>query len=132
VKDRAVRELVRARAERRCEYCRLPQELVPLVMFHVEHIVPRQHGGSDDPQNLALSCFHCNLHKGPNLTGIDPETGAVVGLFDPRRQNWHEHFVIADAVIVGLTPVGRVTVRVMSMNAPTRIELRKELGLVGS
>jgi hypothetical protein len=101
-------------------------------MFHVEHIIPRQHGGTDDPQNLALACFHCNLHKGPNLTGIDPETGAVIGLFDPRRQKWDEHFLIADAVIVGVTPVGRATIRVMSMNAPTRIELRKDLGLVAS
>lgn len=129
MRDRAVRELVRARAAGRCEYCGLPQALVPMVVFHVEHVVPRQHGGSDDPQNLALACFHCNLHKGPNLTGIDPETGRVVLLFDPRRDAWGEHFAMVDALIVGRTPVGRATARVMSMNASTRIELRTELGL---
>jgi hypothetical protein len=97
------------------------------VAFHVEHIVPRQHGGGDSPENLALACFHCNLHKGPNLTGIDPDSGTVVHLFDPRRQSWDEHFSMAGAVLVGETPVGRATVRVLSMNAPTRIELRTEL-----
>jgi len=121
------RDLVRTRAAQCCEYCRLPQELAPLVPFHVEHIVPRQHGGDDDPENLALACFHCNLHKGPNLTGIDPDTGAVALLFNPRRQSWDEHFTSDNVVVAGVTPIGRATVRVLSMNAPTRLELRAEL-----
>lgn len=75
--DRALRALVRARARERCEYCGLPQAMVPLVTFHVDHVVPCKHGGGDSDDNLALACFHCNLHKGPNLTGIDPDTGAV-------------------------------------------------------
>jgi 5-methylcytosine-specific restriction endonuclease McrA len=63
--DRALRERVGARALRRCEYCHLQQALVPLVVFHVDHIVARKHGGGDGDENLALACFHCNLHKGP-------------------------------------------------------------------
>jgi len=51
-------------------------------------VVPRQHGGTDDPGNLALACHRCNLRKGPNLTGIDPITGEIVPLFDPRRDRW--------------------------------------------
>jgi hypothetical protein len=90
--DRALRELVRARALRRCEYCWLQQAMVPLVTFHVDHIVPRKHGVGDGDDNLALACFHCNLHKGPNLTGIDPDTGSVVLLFHPRSEVWDEHF----------------------------------------
>jgi hypothetical protein len=81
-----------------------------MVAFHVDHIVPRQHGGGHDPENLALACFHCNLHKGPNLTGIDPETGAIVALFNPRREAWAAHFSVEGAVLVGMTPVGRATV----------------------
>lgn len=100
---------------------------MPLVAFHVEHVIPRQHGGADEPDNLALACFHCNLHKGPNLTGIDPVTGSVVELFNPRRQVWAEHFVFEGVMIAGATPGGRATVRVMSMNAPSRIELRTAL-----
>jgi 5-methylcytosine-specific restriction endonuclease McrA len=42
--------------------------------FHVDHIIPKQHGSSDDPSNLALACYHYNLYKGPNLTGLDPDT----------------------------------------------------------
>lgn len=75
--DAATRNLARARAGDRCEYCRLHQSIVPLATFHAEHIIARQHGGTDDASNLALSCHHCNLHKGPNLTGIDPETGRI-------------------------------------------------------
>jgi 5-methylcytosine-specific restriction endonuclease McrA len=46
----------------------MPQEATPLIPFHVEHIVSRQHGGSDDPNGLALACDRCNAYKGPNLT----------------------------------------------------------------
>lgn len=101
--------------------------MVPLVTFHVDHIVPHKHGGGDGDDNLAPACFHCNLHKGPNLTGIDPETDAVVLLFHPRREVWDEHFFARDAMIMGRTPIGRATVRVLDMNAPTRVELRLEL-----
>jgi len=58
--DSAVRELVRGRAKNRCEYCRLPQSAVLFAPFHIEHIVARQHGGGDDPSNLALACDGCN------------------------------------------------------------------------
>jgi hypothetical protein len=63
-----------------------------LIPFHVEHIVPRKHGGGDDLQNLCLACPDCNFRKGSDLTSIDPETGAVTRLFDPRTQDWNQHF----------------------------------------
>jgi hypothetical protein len=118
------RRLVRHRAGNRCEYCRTHQDVEPFVRYQVEHIIARQHGGSEDENNLALSCSHCNLHKGPNLTGIDPVSGAVEPLFHPRRQPWPEHFVAHGAVIVGITATGRTTVRVLDMNDPARQELR--------
>ena len=52
---------------------------------HIEHIVARQHGGLSRLDNLALACWNCNLKKGPNLSGIDPTTGLVVALFNPRK-----------------------------------------------
>ena len=121
------RRLVRHRAGDQCEYCHVHQDAEPFVRYQVEHIIARQHGGSDDEQNLALACSHCNLHKGPNLTGIDPVTGAVEHLFHPRRQQWSEHFVSRGEVIVGLTATGRATVRVLDMNDPARLELRRSL-----
>jgi hypothetical protein len=127
----ATREAVRRRAGGRCEYCHLPQAAVSFASFHVEHIVARQHGGSDDPSNLAMACDRCNLFKGPNLTGIDPETGAVTALFHPRRDDWNDHFRWADGEIVGRTPSGRTTVQLLQMNAKRRMILRKKLRASG-
>jgi 5-methylcytosine-specific restriction endonuclease McrA len=103
----ALRDLVRTRAGNRCEYCRIHQDDDPFFRFHIEHIKARQHGGPTTEENLALSCQHCNLHKGTNLTGIDPTTDAISPLFDPRRQTWADHFTVNGGVIVGLTAVGR-------------------------
>ena len=75
--DVKLRQFVRARAGQRCEDCGLPQEFSEL-RFHIEHVIPRQHGGDDDADNLALACPDCDLRKGPNLTGIDPQSGEVV------------------------------------------------------
>ena len=122
--DRSVRILVRQRAENTCEYCKLAQLAAPLAAFHVEHIIARQHGGGDDPSNLALACFHCNLHKGPNLSGIDPATGTIVPLFNPRTEHWDDHFELTEAWIVGRTATGRATVAVLAMNADDLCQLR--------
>ena len=98
---------------------------------HVEHIVAKKHGGTDDPDNLALACGHCNLHKGPNLTGIDPETRELVPLFHPRSDRWHDHFAWRGAQISGLTARGRSTIEVLAMNDGRRLELRQELLALG-
>jgi hypothetical protein len=121
--DARLRRLVRQRAGDVCEYCGLRQEQEPLP-FHVEHIMPRQHGGADTPDNLALACHHCNLHKGPNLAGLDPESGQLIRLFHPRADRWEEHFARFGNEIVGLTPIGRATVEVLRMNEDGRAELR--------
>ena len=57
--DGATREFVRTRAGNRCEYCLLRQERTGLS-HHIEHIIAKQHGGSDAPENLALACNRCN------------------------------------------------------------------------
>jgi hypothetical protein len=109
--DQTFREAIRKRAGNACEYCRMPQEAAPLIAFHVEHIIPKQHGGTDDPAALALACDRRNAYKGPNLTSIDPKTRIVVALFHPRADAWGDHFAILGGEIVGLTPTGRATVR---------------------
>ena len=117
---------MRRRADGRCEYCGLRQEHCEL-RHHVEHIIAKQHGGSDDADNLALACHRCNLRKGPNLTGIDPETGEIARLFDPRRDQWSGHFVVEGARIAGISATGRATVHVLDLNDPRRLELRAEI-----
>ena len=120
-----LKELVRRRAGNACEYCRIPQDATPLISFHIEHIVSRQHGGSDEPGTVALACDRCNAYKGPNLTSLDPDTNAIVPLFNPRQDIWGDHFFVRDGRITGLTPKGCATVRLLNMNAPRRVELRE-------
>ena len=124
--DAPTRDLVRQRAGDRCEYCRLHQEHSGL-RHHIEHIMAKQHGGADDADNLALACHRCNLHKGTNLTGIDPRTGEVTPLFHPRRDRWSDHFTFEGARIDGISAAGRATVQVLSMNDARRLELRTEV-----
>jgi hypothetical protein len=124
--DAALRRLVRQRAHDRCEYCHLPQFALP-ASLQVEHIVAKQHRGSDDPENLALSCPYCNRFKGPNLSSVDEETGDLVPLFHPRRDAWEEHFAFVDITIQGLTPRGRATVLLLEMNDDDRLEIRSAL-----
>ena len=119
-----LRNQVRERAGHQCEYCQLRQVDEPYSAFQIEHVIARQHGGSDEFGNLALACPHCNLHKGPNLAGIDPLTDLIVPLFHPRLQTWSEHFEWVGADIAGKTECGRATVRVLMMNADLRRALR--------
>jgi hypothetical protein len=126
--DAATRSFVRDRAGKCCEYCGLPQAALPLAAFHVEHLRAKQHSGSDDPSNLALACHDCNLHKGPNLTGVDPDTNQITPLFNPRQDARSEHFAARGNVIVGLTAVGRATVRVLAVNSPEQLEARSDHG----
>lgn len=126
--DRATRELVRQRAQNLCEYCRRHQRHSPLAPHQIEHVLPKKHGGSDDIGNLALACLSCNLHKGPNIAGLDPESGRLTELFNPRTQNWHEHFLRDRAILFGLTPIGRTTVAVLNMNMDELVRLRSTLG----
>ena len=122
--DALTRMRVRERAGDRCEYCGLHQDDSPLATLHVEHIIPKVHGGSDELENLALACIDCNLHKGTNLAGLDPETQQITRLFHPRQQKWSEHFEWRGIQIIGKTDVGRATVRVLHVNSADQLALR--------
>jgi len=120
------REFVRQRAGGACEYCSLP-EYASVVPHQIDHIIGRQHRGSDGVDNLCLCCIRCNQKKGPNIASIDPETGVMMPLYHPRRHSWVEHFAAVEARIAGLTPEGRTTVQLMDMNNPDRVLLREAL-----
>lgn len=115
---------VRERAGNRSEYCQLRLDDSPLAALHIEHILPRIHGGGDGLDNLALACIDCNLHKGPNLTGMDPETNQVTELFHPRHHRWEDHFERHGPHLVARTAIGRTTVRVLAMNSEDQLALR--------
>lgn len=119
----AERRAAEQRADGRCEYCRMHQELQGAA-FHVEHTEPTARGGADDLDNLALACPTCNLKKGARVTGEDPATGMAAGLFNPRRHQWSEHFVWSGLHAVGRTPTGRATVLALDLNHPRRLRIR--------
>lgn len=122
--DAATKRFVRQRAGNRCEYCGLHQDQSPLATLQIEHIIPRKHGGKDNPDNLALACIDCNLSKSSNIAGRDPGTNQLTPLFNPRSQLWEDHFALQGAYIVGRTAVGRTTVLVLNMNSDEQLELR--------
>jgi hypothetical protein len=128
--DAGLRRKVSDRADGRCEYCQLPQEF-DVLPFQVDHIRPIKHGGQTLLTNLALSCFSCNVRKGPNLSGIDPQTDQVELLFNPRHDIWSEHFRWDGPRLVGLTSQARATIEVLAINAPSRIEHRGLLVAAG-
>lgn len=102
---------IRAAALNRCGYCLSPQRLV-MARLEIEHIIPRAKGGSDDELNLWLACPICNRHKSDKTHARDPQTGKIVPLFNPRAQNWFDHFRWSEDGLrmIGLTATGRATV----------------------
>jgi hypothetical protein len=52
---------------------------------------------------------------------------------NPRRDRWQERFLVEteSAKILGLTAVGRVTIRALQLNRPTQLAARKQWMLLG-
>ncbi len=107
-------------------------EPLSFAPHQIDHIIAEKHGGPTDPDNLALCCTLCNRHKGSDLTAIDPQTGQIVHLFNPRRQVWTDHFRLdPNGMLTGDTPEGRATIRLLQLNRPERIEERQMLATSG-
>ncbi|MFM2433258.1 MAG: hypothetical protein RLZZ511_4472 [Cyanobacteriota bacterium] len=121
----ALRRLVIERASQKCEYCLLSSEL-RLFPHEIDHIIAEKHGGSTIAENLALTCWRCNRHKGTDLGSFDPLTGEFVFLFNPRKQSWAEHFAWHGVEIQSKTPEGRVTVNLLQLNSPKRLIERSD------
>jgi len=122
----AVRRLVVERARSCREYCLLPSA-VAFFPHEVDHVVAEKHGGATDAGNLAFTCWHCNRHKGTDLSSFDPDTGEFCRLFTPREQQWRDHFALHGATIVGVTLEGRATVWLLQINADDRVRERQLL-----
>jgi hypothetical protein len=95
--------------------------------FHVEHVLPAALGGPDALPNRALACASCNLAKSDRTRALDPETGEEVALFNPRQQDWEEHFGWSEdgESLVGRTACGRATVAALDLNNELRREARR-------
>ena len=124
--DPATEQAIRIRAQHRCEYCHFPEAFSELS-FHFDYVVARQHGGRTDLENLAFACCYCNRYKGPNLSGVDPDSQEVARLFQPRRDAWWEHFAWDGARLAGKTATGRVTIQTLRLNRSDAVAVRELL-----
>ncbi|RLT39419.1 MAG: HNH endonuclease [Chloroflexi bacterium] len=126
------REAVIQRAAGCCEYCgsRADYAMDP---FSVEHILPRSVGGKNTLDNLALACLGCNSYKHTKTEAFDAISHRMAFLYNPRQHQWHEHFAWnADCTqIIGLTPIGRVTIAELQLNRPGLLNLRRLLYAAG-
>ncbi|MGF1574536.1 MAG: HNH endonuclease [Cyanophyceae cyanobacterium] len=112
-----LRQAIRERANFVCEYCHSPERL-SANRFTVDHVIPKSLGGSDALDNLALACRRCNERRYNFVASVDPETQAIVPIFNPRQQKWSDHFVWLNQgiVIEGKTPIGRATCLRIDLN----------------
>ena len=95
--------------------------------FQVDHVRAAKHHGPTELSNLAWACFACNIHKSCNAAGYDPETDEMQPLFNPREQDWQEHFEWHGSRLRGKTPIARATIDVLGVNADDRVAYRREL-----
>ena len=129
---KALRERVARQARYRCGYC-LSAEAVVGAPMEIDHIIPQSLGGPTEEDNLWLACSLCNDHKADRIAALDPLTGEITRLFDPRRQIWREHFAwtAEGERIVGLTSTGRATVVALNLNRPSLVKARQAWVAVG-
>jgi len=125
-----VRRFVYQRAQGCCEYCLISENFV-LVPHEVDHVIAQKHGGHTNADNLALSCTLCNRYKGSDLASLDPKTGQIIPLFNPRRDHWSDNFEVVQGKIIAKTVIGRVTIRLLQVNRPEQILERQILQAAG-
>ena len=120
-----VRRDVRQRANHLCEYCHTSEQWQS-VPFTIDHILPVSLDGSSDLDNLALACFTCNRQKSSRTEAVDPSSGKIVPIFDPRQAQWSDHFIWSSdkLYIIGRTPIGRATVATLDLNRERIIMIR--------
>jgi 5-methylcytosine-specific restriction endonuclease McrA len=122
---------VRERASNACEYCWLPQHCQEAT-YHVDHVLPRSKGGLTSLDNLALACVTCSLRKAARAFARDPHSGETVRLFNPREDDWNEHFRFTpNWRIEGRTAIARATLAALGMNRPAIITIRRRLASLG-
>jgi hypothetical protein len=99
-----------------------------MLPYAIDHVIAEKHGGPTHEDNLCLSCYLCNAHKGSDVASVDWELGGIiVALFNPRRHKWDEHFRVQDGELKPLTAEARVTLILLHLNDPERVSERQLL-----
>ena len=122
-----IRESLRRKvALSRCEYCRRP-EMDSFIRYQSDHIIGRKHGGKTILENLAHSCSICNNAKGSDLSTILHDEGSLIRLFNPRKDDWFEHFEVENGQILPKSEIGAATIKLLKFNDINRILERLDL-----
>lgn len=126
-----LRRLVESRANHLCEYC-LIHERDTYLGCQVDHVISEKHGGLTEAANLSYACAFCNRAKGTDVGSLAPSTGEFTRFFNPRIDQWREHFRLRGASIEPLTPIGEVTARILAFNLAERQLEREALLQIGA
>lgn len=122
-KSEQLRWKVAKRANFRCEYCKIHQDDM-FISFEIDHIVAQKHGGGNEIENLAYACPHCNQHKGTDMVTFVDNYDDVIRIFNPRIDNWHEHFETITGELYSETKIGKATIKLLKINDVDLIILR--------
>ncbi len=125
-----LRLLAAERAGFKCEYCRLP-DLGAGISFHADHILASKHGGLTKLENLAYCCPECNLFKGTDFATFLPGSEDVTRFFNPRQDQWDEHFANTDGLIQSKSEIGEATILIFRINNISRVFTRQQLIAAG-
>ena len=125
-----LRKLVTERARGHCEYCLL-HESDSYATFQVDHIISLRHGGKTVAINLAYACLFCNRYKGSDVGTVLLPKHDFVRLYNPRSDNWKEHFDWQGLEMVPLSNIGEATIKILDLNSLERIMERQILQEAG-
>ncbi|MBE9225685.1 HNH endonuclease [Phormidium sp. LEGE 05292] len=128
----SLRNLIAESDRQRCCYC-LTSEANSGIPMSYDHIQPVSKGGETSFKNVCLACRSCNEFKSDATEAVDPVTGETVPLFNPRTQNWYEHFAWSydSTKIEGLTNIGRATIVRLRMNNSVIVAARRRWAISG-
>jgi len=119
-----LRRQIKEAADNCCEYCCVP-EAVAFASYHIDHIISEKQGGGTVFGNLALACRLCNLSKGSSIAAWHEYQEALIRLYNPRRDAWHQHFQFRPSgLIVARTEIGLGTIKVLNLNDLNRVSAR--------
>lgn len=122
----AIKKQVADRAGGCCEYCQLP-ERVSFYNSHVDHIKSVKHGGTSVLDNLAHCCPDCNFHKGSDVGTFSADDAYLIRFFNPRKDDWHDHFEVHEGALIGKIEIGESTVRIFQFNDTEQLLFRRQL-----
>ncbi|MEG3939533.1 HNH endonuclease [Microcoleus sp. S36b_A3] len=99
-----------------------------LGILEIDHIIPKAVGGTDAEENLWLVCSLCNNYKGTQTDALDSVTQTRVTLFNPRTQQWSDHFAWSEegTEIRGVTDCCRATVTALQLNNNIAVTVRRQ------